>query len=100
MRPKPLAVLHQFPERVNGRVEYLFPVNGRVSAQAVAVEVEHIETDRMLDVIGIDEHEAVRQALSGVLTKVRKPGDRPDKITLTVYHHDRPGVLNRTDEVM
>jgi len=44
-------------------VEYFLLIDLRKTAQARSVEVEHVERDRILNVIGIDEDESISQCV-------------------------------------
>ena len=82
------------------RVENLLPVDRRITAKPIAVEVEHIEARRMLNIVGIDEHKTIRQARACRGTPILQPRDRANQIALAVDHDHRAAVLHRPYQIV
>ncbi len=54
----------------------------------------------MLDVVRIDQHEPVRQAVRGEGVEIGEPRNGTDEIALAVDHHERAPVVYRPDQIV
>ena len=70
----------------NGPVEDFLPFNSAVAVNALHVHIEHIERNRVLYVVWINQHELVRQALLGSRAEAIEVGDCSNEVALAVDH--------------